>query len=315
VASPAKEANLAVLAGDASGIVFDVQRCSFHDGPGIRTTVFFKGCPLRCRWCHNPEGISSALEIVHAPARCLGCGSCRDACPRPEGPLARGRRLGDDGCSACARCAEACPSGARRIAGRTASVGGLLAEIRRDLSVFEESGGGVTFSGGEPMAQAAFLRACLDACRSAGVSTAVETCGFAAREVAVSVAERADLLLWDVKHLDPERHRELTGVPLEPILANLRAIAEVGTPVWLRVPVVPGLNDGEDDLRAVARLAAAHPCVRRVSLLPYHRSGASKLSRLGRDDVLAGVTTPTAERMQELAALFAGTGRETTIGG
>jgi len=191
----------------------------------------------------------------------------------------------------------------------------LVAEVRRDLGVFDESGGGVTFSGGEPMMQAGFLRACLEACRREGVRTAVETCGFAAREVALSIAERADLLLWDVKHLDPERHRELTGAPLEPILANLRAIASVGVPVWLRVPVVPGLNDTEDDLRAVARLAAEHPSVRRVSLLPYHRTGARKLARLGREDVLGGVTTPTDERMQELATLFADTGRETTIGG
>jgi pyruvate formate lyase activating enzyme len=315
VRPPEEQARQSDLAAEASGMVFDVQRCSFHDGPGIRTTVFFKGCPLRCRWCHNPEGISSAPEIVADPARCLGCGACRAACPRPEGPLARGRRLGEDGCSACVRCGEACPTGARRIAGDRWTVSALMAEVRRDLGVFEESGGGVTFSGGEPMAQAAFLRACLEACRREGIGTAVETCGFAAREVALSIAERADLLLWDVKHLDPERHRELTGAPLEPILANLRAIAGVGTPVWLRVPVVPGLNDAEDDLRRVARLASEHPSVRRVSLLPYHRTGTRKLSRLGRDDVLAGLTSPTDERMQELAALFAGTGRETKIGG
>jgi pyruvate formate lyase activating enzyme len=190
-----------------------------------------------------------------------------------------------------------------------------VAEVRRDLAVFEESGGGVTFSGGEPMMQPRFLLSCLDACRSEGLRTAVETCGFAATEVALSIAERTDLLLWDLKHLDPECHRELTGVPLEPILANLRAISAAGVPVWLRVPVVPGLNDGVDNLRAVASLAAELPSVRRVSLLPYHRTGSRKLERLGREDVLAGVATPTAERMQELAALFTDTGRETTIGG
>ncbi len=299
----------------ASGIVFDVQRCSFHDGPGIRTTVFFKGCPLRCRWCHNPEGIVPVPEILADAARCLGCGSCRAACPRPGGPLGRGRRLGEDGCLACGRCAEACPSGARRISGRIWSVGELLADVRKDLAVFEESGGGVTFSGGEPMLQPAFLRSCLEACRAEGLHTAIETCGSAAREVALSIAERADLLLWDVKHLDPNQHRELTGAPLEPILANLRAVSGLGVPIWLRVPVIPDLNDGPENLRAVARLAAELPSVLRVSLLPYHRAASRKRERLGRDDVLAGVTTPTPERMQELAELFAATGRETTIGG
>jgi pyruvate formate lyase activating enzyme len=303
------------LDGDASGIVFDVQRCSFHDGPGIRTTVFFKGCPLRCRWCHNPEGIAPAPEILVDAARCLQCGSCRQACRRSRGPLGRGRRLGEDGCLPCGRCAEVCPSGARRIVGRVWRIGELLAEVRRDLTVFEESGGGVTFSGGEPLMQPRFLRACLDACRGEGLHAAVETCGFAARDVAVSIAERADLLLWDVKHLDPQCHRELTGAPLEPILENLRAISGLGVPIWLRVPVVPGLNDGLDNLRAVARLATELPSVRRVSLLPYHRTGSRKAERLGREDVLAGLSTPTAERMQELAALFADTGRETTIGG
>jgi pyruvate formate lyase activating enzyme len=301
--------------GGASGIVFDVQRCSIHDGPGIRTTVFFKGCPLRCAWCHNPEGIGRAPEMLIDTARCLGCGGCREACPRPGGPFGAGRRLGEDGCAACGRCAKACPSGARRIAGRTVEIAELVAEVRRDLAVFEESGGGVTFSGGEPMRQPRFLGAALDACRREGLHTAVETCGFAARDVALSAAERADLLLWDVKHLDPERHLEATGAPLEPILANLWAVAAVGVPVWLRVPVVPGFNDGEENLRAVARLAREHPSVRRVSLLPYHGTGVRKRERLGRTAALAGVASPTAERMQELASLFTDSGRETTIGG
>lgn len=303
------------IGADRTGVVFHVQRCSFHDGPGIRTAVFFKGCPLRCRWCHNPEGIDLAPQVVLDASRCLRCGACRGACPSPEGPIPSGGRLGEGSCTACGRCAEACPPAARRIAGRRWSAGELVAEVRRDLGVYEESGGGVTFSGGEPLLQPEFLRACLEACRREGLHAAVETCGFAAREVVRSIAERADLLLWDVKHLDPERHRELTGAPLEPILANLWDLARLGVPVWLRVPVIPGLNDGEGDLRAVASLAARHPSVRRVSLLPYHRTGTGKLGRLGREDVLAGAATPTAERMQELAALFADTGRETTIGG
>lgn len=297
------------------GTVFNVQRCSFHDGLGIRTTVFLKGCPLQCAWCHNPEGIQPGAEVLYNEGRCLGCGLCREACSRPAGPLTPGMRLGTDGCKGCGGCAEACPSGARQIAGRSWEVGELVAEISRDLAVFEESGGGVTFSGGEPMMQPAFLEACLDACRKKGLETAVDTCGFAARDVVLSIAERTDLFLWDVKHLDPDRHRELTGCPVEPILSNLDALAGTRVSVWLRVPIIPGVNDGESNLKAVARLAADHPAVRRVSLLPYHRTAVGKLGRLGRPDPLPDVAPPTPERMQRLAELFASSGREITIGG
>lgn len=304
----------------ATGTIFNVQRGSFHDGPGIRTTVFLKGCPLRCPWCHNPEGISPAPQVLWSAARCLSCGGCGAACPRPGGPLAAGEALGTAGCTACRACAEACPSGAREVAGRELGVGELLAEVLRDRPVFEESGGGVTFSGGEPLSQPSFLLELLAACRREELHVAVDTCGYAARETVLAVAERADLLLWDVKTLDPARHRELTGVPLDPILENLASASRVGVPIWLRLPVIPGVSDDPASVARAVALAERTPNVGRVSLLPFHRTANGKRERLGRrptpaEAALADAPPPGAERMAALASLFAPTGLRTTIGG
>ncbi|MFN8091096.1 MAG: glycyl-radical enzyme activating protein [Vicinamibacteria bacterium] len=294
---------------EVAGRVFDVQRYSLHDGPGIRTTVFLKGCPLACLWCHNPESQSVAPEVLVTAERCLSCGSCVTACEHGA-PLP-----GDARCTACGACAEACPAGARRLAGRETTVGEVMREVLRDRVFYDDSGGGVTFSGGEPLAQPAFLAALLDACRAAGIHTAVDTCGFAPRDRLMDLAPRVDLFLFDVKLVADARHRALTGVPSAPILANLRALAAAGAAVWVRVPVVPGLTDAEADLAATADLVAALPRAPRVSLLPYHRTGVAKARRLGRALPELDVEPPPRARLEELAALFRERGLVTNIGG
>jgi pyruvate formate lyase activating enzyme len=290
------------------GRIFDVQRFSLHDGPGIRTTVFLKGCPARCLWCHNPESQSFAPEVLVVETRCVSCGTCRSVCPHGA-PLP-----GSGLCTACGACVEACPAGARRLAGRETTVGAVIEEVLRDRVFYEESGGGVTFSGGEPLAQPEFLRALLGACRDAGIRTAIDTCGFAPRERLLALAPLVDLFLFDVKLVDDARHRALTGLPVAPILDNLRALAAVHGNVWIRVPVVPGHTDAEDDLAATASLVAGLPGVRQVSLLPYHRTGAAKARRLGRDYPLDTLAPPSPERLAQLAALFHRHGLAVRIG-
>lgn len=298
-----------------TGTVFNIQRASFHDGPGVRTTVFFKGCTLRCPWCHNPESLALGPEVLVQLERCLQCGACAEICQRPGGPLPGGATLGEAGCTACRRCVEACPTAARQVVGGLMTVGEVLDEVGRDRLVYEESGGGVTFSGGEPLAQPEFLLACLEACRRAGLHTAVDTCGFASQDTVEEVADSTDLLLWDLKHLDPGRHLALTGVALELILANLAAVAARGTPVWLRIPVVPGFTDDRRSLEEAASLAASLPAVERVQLLPYHRTGTGKLARLQRADPLPGTAPPAPEHLRGLAAIFAARNIPVAIGG
>ncbi len=299
-----------------SGLVFNVQRYSIHDGPGIRTTVFLKGCPLRCAWCHNPESKSPQPELTIYQERCVRCGACWEACPQEHLDQVRSGPLVDRvHCIRCGRCVEACVNDARQLVGQTLTIDQLMAELLKDRIFYDDSGGGVTVSGGEPLMQAEFVRQLLDACRDAEISTAVDTCGFGERDDLLAIAPLTDIFLYDVKILDDEKHIRFTGVSNAVILENLRALAQIHSRIWIRVPLVPGFNDSPADIAATARFVASLPGVCQVNLLPYHPLGLHKSERLGTLSNLGAPVRPSAEALEESAEPFRSLGLNVKIGG
>jgi pyruvate formate lyase activating enzyme len=299
-----------------SGTIFNIQRYSTEDGPGIRTTVFLKGCPLCCAWCHNPEGISPRKEIVVVETRCVACGACRAACPFGAAIVGTGPLPARHGqCTLCAACVDACPTGARQMIGRIMTVSEVVAEAAQDRLFYDESGGGVTLSGGEPLAQPQFVVAVLRACRDRGLHVALDTSGFGDLDDLRAAARLADLVLYDLKTFDDARHRRLTGVSNRSILDNLRALAEEPHDLWIRVPVVPGFNDDPEDLARLAQFVSGLPHVTLVNLLPFHRAGLHKFARLGLTHELDGVATPSVALLERVVRVFTAAGLRTKVGG
>ena len=297
------------------GLVFDIRRYSVHDGPGIRTTVFFKGCPLSCWWCHNPEGRSPEPNLVLFKDLCLSCGDCLAACP--NGAIVR-----DDGairtlpsvCRACGTCVETCPSDARQLAGRWMTVSAVVRKIEKDVVFYDESGGGVTFSGGEPLAQPRFVDALLEACVTRHIHTVVDTCGLADRDLMLHLSEKVDLFLYDFKLFDPIKHRKYVGVSNESILGNLEALAQRKKPVVVRFPIIPGINDEAEDIRQMASFLTGLGLLR-IDLLPYHRIGVEKYRRAGMQYRLEELEPPSTDHVREIAAQFERQGFAVRIGG
>lgn len=293
--------------------IFNIQRFSTHDGPGIRTTVFFKGCPLKCRWCHNPESQRFGPEVMHNGERCVLCGKCVSNCPvQAIEPRHGTLYTNSEKCIGCGLCADECFNCAREVAGREYTHAQVIDAVLRDRTFYSESGGGVTFSGGECLTAPKELTALLRECRQWGLHTAVDTCGFCKTEDLAKTLPYTSLYLYDIKCVDRELHKELTGADNEIILKNLRFLKENGANIWLRLPLMEGVNCGEAEIGALLELASEiRPS--RVSLLPYHNTGNFKYEKLNRP--VESFTAPTQERLEEIKELFEALGLEVKIGG
>lgn len=299
-----------------TGTIFDIKRYAIHDGPGIRTTVFLKGCPLQCWWCHNPEGLADSPQRLYNADRCIGCEACIDACPQDA--LSRsndGIRVNPQKCEQCFKCAAVCPSGAVQKIGRSVSVAELMQTIVSDRLFYDESGGGVTISGGEPLSQAEFLLELLTACGRTGIHRAVDTCGYADPDQILAVARQTDLFLFDLKLMDTRKHRKYTGMPNETILANLELLAARNANVVVRIPVIPGVNADDDNMRQTARFLTARPGIRKVHLLSYHSTARKKYRQLGLDFIPADIAGPTSAETRRLASLLESYGLQVSLGG
>jgi pyruvate formate lyase activating enzyme len=307
------------MVNEVTGLIFNIQRFSIHDGPGIRTTVFFKGCPLRCFWCHNPEGLCIKPEIQFFSTRCIACGECVTVCEQgaqelhdgPQGPL---RIYHRELCVTCGRCVDTCYAGGLQMVGRRVSPEAVMDEILEDRTFYETSSGGVTLSGGEPMLQPEFAREILERCKAEGIHTAVETTAHCKWEYLTDLLPVTDLFMIDIKHADPEKHRVATGVSNTRILNNVKRLTGTGKPIIFRVPVVPTVNDTPQDIAAIAQLIKSllGPRTRDnhadLELLPFHRLAGDKYTSLGLEYKANTLETPTKEKMAELVEVASGYG-------
>ena len=302
---------------EGGGLVFDIKRYSINDGPGIRLTIFFKGCPLNCQWCHNPESISPKIQKLFTASKCIGCGECCRVCPVKACSLTPDGIVTDNSlCTLCGKCAEVCPTLATEMSGRYHSVDELLKIIEKERTFFDQSGGGVTFSGGEPLLYPDFLIEILDACGREKIHRAIDTSGFVKTETLLRVAKHTDLFLYDLKMIDTDKHKLYTGVDNRLILENLETLAESGAVIQIRIPLIGGVNDDDDSVDAAAAFVAGlYGEKKAVNLLPFHDVAKGKDDRLGQVRDLDGLSEPTPNDLERVIRIFADHSLAASVGG
>lgn len=287
------------------GTVFNIQRFSIHDGPGIRTTVFLKGCNLRCAWCHNPESFLQKPQLQFFPQKCIGCGECFAVCPAGAHELDHGAHLlNREKCTVCGRCADTCYAESLVVVGKEMTVDEVLGQVAQDAVFYETSQGGVTFSGGEPLLQPEFLRSLLEGSKEIGLHTAVDTAGSVQETAFSAILPHVDLFLFDIKLADDVRHRQYTGVSNRQVLDNLAFVSRMGGRIWVRIPLVPGVNDTPNDILMIADHLRPLEGVELVELLPFHRMAEGKYRSLALDPPPSGFRTPDAGALDSLTALL-----------
>ena len=302
---------------EVKGLIFDIKKFAVHDGPGIRTTVFLKGCPLACWWCHNPESINLKPELVLFENKCIGCGECFKVCPvEAHEVLKDGTRVYHrDKCLLCGKCTETCYAEALVMEGKEVTVEEVMVELRKDIPFYENSDGGITLSGGEPLLQHSFSLAILKQCKEEELHTAIDTCGHVPWRICEEVLPYVDLVLYDFKHTDSVKHKLYTGVRNELILENLVKMGEYGIPIEVRMPIIPTINDDKETIVATSIFLKPVKNITRVELLPYHRLGESKYKRLEMEYKAEGLQPPEKERMNEIAEWIRDCGVEVHVGG
>jgi len=282
-----------------TGLIFDIQRFCLHDGPGIRTTVFLKGCSLRCRWCHNPEGLTQRVTVGFKSKKCVGCGRCFKACSLHTLTETGEHRIDFERCTGSGRCVNVCPARALFLSGWRVDAEELIEQVMRDKAFYGREGG-ITFSGGEPLLQASFVRECAGLAKGRGLTVAVDTCGNVPFEAFERVMPRVDLFLYDIKAASGELHKQATGSDNGRILANLRRLDAVGARLWIRIPLIHGVNDSPQEIESIAGIIGSLRRVERITPIPYHDLGQSKYGELGMKSAMTEAFRISDERMREI---------------